>query len=807
MALLLLEYEIYRRRLESVSQGSQSSPLELQMDFPAHLDSRASVVADAAARMPSTHVCTVKRFRKQPVPSVSMPDPSVGLPSGDAGTAFPPPFKVMRPTPKFPPIRPSAAVGPMESEWSRQLRQGLLVRHPSPQPHLVSAFASRDPGLGTVPAPVPAPFGLAPRARIGGTDLAFGPVRHFTERPQSACGASAPLPRPDLLVTRSEPYRPVLEYPRPPPVFQSRGTYQVPSMANLDLAGHGLSMPGLSPLRGLSSGMSQGLVPQMESPAPQVAGVRSALPGHAPHRQVEMSGSTQSSRHQAAWVEILPRWQEVLLLVGSASPVVAQIQGSNHYESIANALVQKVSDTTARRYVATSLSLLLTLQELGVDFALVQPLDVIDAIYALRVDEGSYMHPSNSLKAFRWLCNTLELPWQPYSPLMRIFDPDPNRVRRESLPLPVSALVFFERILRTSDEPRAIRVIAGSFLVLVTASLRFSDAQHILWSSLSVDGRTLRGLCYRTKSCKSGVPFAALGQGLLGSLVSDDQSWPFTYLYLLGEIWDEACEVLGSDFVPDSLFFVWEAAEFAPMTYGQALRILRVLLSRQANVLPVRAQSYTLHSCKATFLSYMSQLCLDTEARRKQGHHSGGSVALYSRDDTHEALQAQQRVLMAVRQGWRPALPIARGAQRPLPEAAVSLAFEALKGLGIHHRFTFARSGSSVESSAPAGAWGPVVVPDGAPCVAGSLAQHVPSSSGTPVVDSDIECEMPPKPDALGCAEEVRFVRSSRGVYHVARADLTPACGTYLREPIVSLAPPREAKFCRRVACACGRLA
>eukprot|EP00439_Symbiodinium_sp_Y106_P000958 s9670_g1.t1 len=253
-----------------------------------------------------------------------------------------------------------------------------------------------------------------------------------------------------------------------------------------------------------------------------------------------MSGSTQSSRHQAAWVEILPRWQEVLLLVGSASPVVAQIQGSSHYESIANALVQKVSDTTARRYVATSLSLLLTLQELGVDFALVQPLDVIDAIYALRVDEG---------------------------------------VRRESLPLPVSALVFFERILRTSAEPRAIRVIAGSFLVLVTASLRFSDAQHILWSSLSVDGRTLRGLCYRTKSCKSGVPFAALGQGLLGSLVRDDQSWPFTYLYLLGEIWDEACEVLGSDFVPDSLFFVWEAAEFAPMTYGQALRILRVLLA------------------------------------------------------------------------------------------------------------------------------------------------------------------------------------------------------------------------------------
>ena len=59
--------------------------------------------------------------------------------------------------------------------------------------------------------------------------------------------------------------------------------------------------------------------------------------------------------------------------MGSASPVVAQLQGSSHYESIASALVQKLSDTTARRYVATSLSLLLTLQELGVALASVNP--------------------------------------------------------------------------------------------------------------------------------------------------------------------------------------------------------------------------------------------------------------------------------------------------------------------------------------------------------------------------------------------------------------------------------------------------
>ena len=245
------------------------------------------------------------------------------------------------------------------------------------------------------------------------------------------------------------------------------------------------------------------------------------------------------------------------------------------------------------------------------------------------------------------------------------------------------------------------------------------------------------------------------------------------------------------------------------MSYGQAMRILRILVSRQGRVLPVQAQSYTLHSCKATFsVLHVSAVLWDSEARRKQGHHSGGSVALYSRDDTHEALQAQRSVLLALRQGWRPALPIARGAQRPLLEADVSLDMANIQSVEIHCRFTFASSGGSVARPAPANAPGPFSVQVASISrTAHSSEQPLPSSTGMPIVDSDIECDLPTSPGTLGTAEEVRFVRSNRGVYHIARADLTPACGTYLREPVMSLAPPPEAKFCRRVACACGRLA
>eukprot|EP00439_Symbiodinium_sp_Y106_P017678 s9323_g2.t1 len=144
---------------------------------------------------------------------------------------------------------------------------------------------------------------------------------------------------------------------------------------------------------------------------------------------------------------------------------------------------------------------------------------------------------------------------------------------------------------------------------------------------------------------------------------------------------------------------------------------------------------------------------------------------------------------MALRQGWRPALPIARGAQRPLLEADVSLEMANIQGVEIHYRFTFASSGGSVARPAPAAAPAPFSVRVESISRTGqSSEQPVASSTGMPIVDSDIECDLPPRPDTLGTAEEVRFVRSNRGVYHIARADLTPACGTYLREPVMSLA-------------------
>ena len=92
---------------------------------------------------------------------------------------------------------------------------------------------------------------------------------------------------------------------------------------------------------------------------------------------------------------------------------------------------------------------------------------------------------------------------------------------------------------------------------------------------------------------------------------------------------------------------------------------------------PEKARSYSLHSMKATVLSWARQCDLGSEVRGEQGHHrqsaNGHSVRLYSRDDVWGALKVQRTVVQHLALGWRPLTPQARGAQAPDMETAVHL--------------------------------------------------------------------------------------------------------------------------------------
>ena len=110
-----------------------------------------------------------------------------------------------------------------------------------------------------------------------------------------------------------------------------------------------------------------------------------------------------------------------------------------------------------------------------------------------------------------------------------------------------------------------------------------------------------------------------------------------------------------------------------PISYVSACMHLRRILSEVSGVAP---EQYTLHSCKATVLSWALQLRLPEGDRAKQGHHrsqSTHSVALYGRDDVVQMLWVQSQVRARILAGWRPCSAQLRGALPPLAEPELTL--------------------------------------------------------------------------------------------------------------------------------------
>ena len=70
-----------------------------------------------------------------------------------------------------------------------------------------------------------------------------------------------------------------------------------------------------------------------------------------------------------------------------------------------------------------------------------------------------------------------------------------------------------------------------------------------------------------------------------------------------------------------------------------------------------------------------SQLRLDPESRRPQGHHKDPlqSTRLYSRDDVNGSIYVQEAIVQQVQTGWQPHTPLGRGGQLPLQEPKVQL--------------------------------------------------------------------------------------------------------------------------------------
>ena len=480
--------------------------------------------------------------------------------------------------------------------------------------HNTSSFA---PNLVEAPSPPPLEMGLG-YTRIRPPPLGFKASPYPMARPSVpkrsswVPGFEMPLPRPQPTSWTTYP-RPLTSLPKKNPWVKSGGVLApTPQARGAVLAPVPFSKSSAKP-------PCADMLPQASSRAVHMPGLcmngdeRSRiLPIAMPSQQ----GSVRQSQvHERNWARVWPLWLEVRAELRAVSPLLQQSQHSVRQEDMEKALLGRISDVTALRYLSTVQQLLAFLGDAGISVTPLSAVQLVDAVFALRADPANKIHATNSLKAIRWLKKLLELPWETASPLLQIFDAPKDRQRRESLPLPPGFVVQLERLLRSSELAVQDRIFCGSVLLMISASLRFSDMLHVDWRTLSLDSFDLRGITYRSKTSCQGVPWAIACEGLLGQPLTQAATWPAIYLELLGAVWDEVYAVLGVGFVPDTLFFAWHQGEFSPLTYGKTLYRLRALLREFSPAESASCESYTLHSAKATFLAWMAEALISKDSR------------------------------------------------------------------------------------------------------------------------------------------------------------------------------------------------
>ena len=243
--------------------------------------------------------------------------------------------------------------------------------------------------------------------------------------------------------------------------------------------------------------------------------------------------------HQERSSAVLSLFLQLCTILQPLSRVLAGLQGSLHELDFQARLLHKVADTTAARYLRSALLFLQTVEDLGGSVLSLSDALAADAIFVLhRAGEGCLGHPSNVLKAVRWVTKTLEPdPWPNlWSSLFGIFAGSGASERKESVPLPCGFLAWMERSILGGGLSEYFVCFAGAVLLCCNCSLRFGDSQHVDWSSLVVDNQVLRGVSWRTKTSRSGCPFGFLCAGFYGGSELS-RTWVGHYLTCLNSLW------------------------------------------------------------------------------------------------------------------------------------------------------------------------------------------------------------------------------------------------------------------------------
>ncbi|CAE7401647.1 unnamed protein product [Symbiodinium natans] len=401
------------------------------------------------------------------------------------------------------------------------------------------------------------------------------------------------------------------------------------------------------------------------------------------------SVATQSSiicAFESARDKLVARWLSCVTILAGVSALFVEASASSDPEFFICRVVMTHAPSTLQRYLDMWSAWCLYCEIRRSSTYDPQPGVLPDWLRARCSTQGLATMP---FKALSWVSKKAGLPLlrrQLESAIIRAFlSPSAPVEHRESLPFSLSFTAWLEARVLCPDTPPAEIFMLGVLLAAIWASLRWGDLLWIPPARLHFQAPScaLVGICIRTKTTKSGMPWGIYSPGLLGSAAA---SWTTRWLSVVKQVLADTAALHPQrviDFLPAILSSDHSHPTIIkPLYRDQAVPWIRSLLCHHWNLhstepLPSAFNLIAAHSAKTTILSWARQLDMPAEPRRIQGHHrlsgSDKSVALYSRDDIGPMLCCQRTVISCIRAGFRPLQPLARGCVHPLPDFPVDL--------------------------------------------------------------------------------------------------------------------------------------
>ena len=427
-------------------------------------------------------------------------------------------------------------------------------------------------------------------------------------------------------------------------------------------------------------------VPVLRTPTLQVA--PSAMPVVRQHG----SGSSlqePSTSMQQAWSEaksgLIQQWFEILAQMDEASGLFATTQQSAHCDDHRRRVIEKFAPTTLQSYFR--------IWTRWFDFAVqlnaspFNPAPVFLADFLAEHAHGPLGVATAYYKGLSWMARQAQLP--------AVFDALQSSVckaylhssviceKRESAPLPLSFVVYLEKLVISKTTPASEILQLGSLLFLIWSSLRWSDALWIAPDTITIQNHAMFAISAHTKTTNRGMPVACYAYGLMGQ--QGGTSWAQAWLNVVHQAVHDTKQLYPSFAVDFLLTEVGTSMDkplfLKPMPRDRGLHLIRFWLCKcfEAHQREAKPEDFHLlgtHSCKTTLLSWAQQLQLPLEQRQLQGHHRSqlnGSVALYSRNDTLPALILLQSIAQRIAEGFRPLRPLLRGGAPSLPDFRIQV--------------------------------------------------------------------------------------------------------------------------------------